>query len=108
MDTNTYSKEAIKTAPENLDDNELQMNAVIGLVGESAEILDLYKKFKYQGHPFDKEKVIDELGDTLWYANLLIKALSTTWEEVFDSNIKKLRSRYGEHFNSEKSINRKE
>lgn len=108
MNTAEYSNEAMKTAPQELNDREKQLNAVIGLVGESAEILDVYKKILYQGHPFDKDKVIDELGDTLWYANLLINALGTTWEEVFDTNIKKLRKRYGETFDAEKSIHRTE
>lgn len=122
MNCTEYMKEADKTAPEfsrNLTDYETNvlkmnakqatvLNAIIGLVGEAAEIQDAYKKMVFQGHPFSEEKIIDELGDVFWYAALLCKALNITFEDVFDYNIKKLRKRYGDHFESSKSVNREE
>lgn len=122
MNCEEYMKEAEKTAPDfskNLEDKEtkvLQMNAkealilnaIIGLVGEAAEIQDAYKKVVFQGHPANEEKIVDELGDVFWYAALLCKALGKNFEEVFDYNIKKLRKRYGEKFEANKSINREE
>lgn len=122
MDCKTYMLEAAKTAPDfshKLEDEEtqvlgmnarqaLKLNAIIGLVGEAAEIQDAYKKVVFQGHPENDEKLVDELGDVFWYAALLCQAINKSFEEVFDYNIKKLRKRYGEHFDSCKSVNREE
>lgn len=125
MDLKTYQAEALKTAPSfekpqlshgdyvkypvQLDDKQAYLlNALVGIVGEAGELLDSHKKVVFQGHPFNREKLIDELGDVLWYANLLCYAIDSSFEEVFESNIAKLRKRYGESFDSIKSINRTE
>lgn len=122
MNSNEYINEAMKTAPEflnKIEDKETKvlqlnaqqaiiLNAIVGLVGEAAEIQDAYKKVVWQGHPFNEEKIVDELGDVFWYCALLCKGLGKNFEQVFEYNIQKLRKRYGEHFDSEKSVNRKE
>jgi NTP pyrophosphatase (non-canonical NTP hydrolase) len=48
----------------------------LGLVGEAGEVADLIKKIKGHGHPPDRERLIKELGDVLWYVAVLHYALS--------------------------------
>ena len=100
-----YQKEAMKTAPV-LDSDGLIDNAVYGLCGEVGECVDRLKKVKCQGHPQDIEHLIYEMGDILWYLAEMATGAGVTLEKVAEMNIRKLRQRYGETFESAKSINR--
>lgn len=101
-----YSAEANKTIPDYLSKNNLMLNACLGLSGEVGEVVDLVKKYFYQGHELKVNKVIEELGDVLWYINEMAIGCDTSLEEIAKLNIGKLRRRYGNQFSSEKSINR--
>lgn len=105
---NEYQKEAAKTIPEGFDGKTMIDNAVYGLCGEVGECVDRLKKVKFQGHPNDKEHLIYEMGDILWYLAEMATGAGLTLEEVADKNILKLRKRYGDSFNSDKSVNRKD
>lgn len=82
--------------------------AVLGLSGESGEVADMQKKAMFHGHPFDRDEMIKELGDVLWYIVAAASALQTSLEEIAWRNIKKLEGRYRDGFSNEASINRKE
>lgn len=49
-----------------------------------------------------------ELGDTLYYLTWLIDTCGLELSEVAQTNVDKLRKRYGEGFSVEKSLNRKD
>ena len=86
--------------------------AISGISGEAGEISDLWKKVKFHNKPWDdenKQKMISEAGDMLWYMAKLLKTLDISFEDVIQSNINKLVSRYpGGVFSIEKSENRSE
>ena len=67
MNPNEYQKLAITTLNKYLSKNDVLINGVMGLCGESGEVIDLVKKHLHQGHELNKEKIIDELGDVCWY-----------------------------------------
>lgn len=110
MDFFTYQYEASKTIHDSLkkDKGEMLMNSVLGLAGEAGEVIDAIKKTKYQGHAFERTKILHEAGDVLWYISELCTALDCRLEDLAKMNIAKLRQRYGEHFEAEKSYNRKD
>ena len=81
-------------------------NASMGMVGESAETLEHMKKVLDQGHKINEDKLIEEAGDTLWYIAKLARYCNVTLEELAIRNINKLRKRYPQGFDSEKSVNR--
>ena len=83
-------------------------NAALGLTGEAGEVADLVKKHVYHSHELDRTKMITELGDVLFYAEILMNELNVTRHEVEKKNIEKLAARYPSGFNSQDSINRKE
>ena len=83
-------------------------NVGLGLAGEAGECADLIKKTLHQGHEFDKEKLIRELGDVCWYVALACSVLEIDMEEVMTLNIEKLADRYPEKFEAERSIFRNE
>jgi NTP pyrophosphatase (non-canonical NTP hydrolase) len=78
----------------------------MGLAGESGECIDYVKKNIFQFHDIDHDKLIEELGDVLWYAAELAAGLGVTLEEVADRNIQKLMRRYPVGFSAEDSIRR--
>lgn len=83
------------------------IHACFGMAGETGEVVDIVKKSVFYGKELDRTKVLEEIGDNLWYVNLLIRELGSTWEEVFEMNIKKLSARYPDlKFDADRAINR--
>lgn len=175
MKIEEYQALAMRTSP---DGHDRVLNGCLGLIGESGEIVDLVKKWKFQsGDNADlpEDKLIDECGDVLWYcaelctgrgmdiANIkcrydhafiavmdiitlavylsaacheiyadikdncfddvvhydietvmraveaiLIKFCGSSLEKAMDYNIEKLRKRYPDGFDPERSLNRPE
>lgn len=106
MNINEYQKLAMKTLNPNLSKQDMLINGVMGLCGESGEAIDLVKKHLHQGHELNKEALIKELGDIAWYLAELATVLDVSLEEVLERNIEKLKKRYPEGFDSEQSIHR--
>lgn len=102
-----YQAAAMRTAA-SLDKNALVLNGVMGLNGEAGECIDIVKKHLFQGHELDADKLLDELGDTLWYAAILAEGIGTTLDDVMQHNVDKLMRRYPEGFDAERSIHREE
>ena len=82
------------------------LHAAMGMVTESAEFLDAFKKYLAYGKPLDKANLIEELGDQLWYIALALRSLDTSFEEVFRVNIEKLQSRYPNDFTQLDALSR--
>lgn len=106
MTINEYQKLAMTTLNPQLDKKDVLINGVMGLCGESGEAIDIVKKWLAQGHELDKEKLAKELGDIAWYLAETAYALDLPLEQIFQGNIDKLKKRYPEGFDSERSINR--
>ncbi len=106
MTINEYQKLAMTTLNPALSRKDVLINGVMGLCGESGEAIDIVKKHLAQGHPLDEEKLIGELGDVAWYLAETAMALDVTLEEVLQRNIDKLKARYPEGFDSDRSRNR--
>lgn len=108
MTINEYQKLAMTTLNKELSERDVLINSVMGLCGESGEAIDIVKKHLYQGHELERDKLIKELGDIAWYLAECSFALGVPFEDVLALNIEKLRKRYPEGFETEKSINREE
>lgn len=106
MRINEYQKLAMTTLNPNLDKKDILINGVMGLCGESGEVIDIVKKHLAQGHELDREKIIKELGDVAWYMAEIATVLDVELEDVLVQNIEKLKKRYPEGFSTEKSVNR--
>jgi NTP pyrophosphatase (non-canonical NTP hydrolase) len=106
MTIKEYQKLAMTTLNPALDQKDVLINGVMGLCGESGEAIDIVKKWLAQGHELDKEKLAKELGDIAWYLAETATALDLNLEDIFEANIEKLRRRYPEGFDSQRSIHR--
>ena len=84
--------------------------AGVGLAAESGEFLEIVKKMVFQGKPWNsdnREHLIIELGDVMWYVAQACMALDISFDEVIEGNIKKLEKRYpGGSFDIHDSENR--
>ena len=88
------------------------LTAALGLTAESGEFTEIVKKILLQGKPYNKENVFHmkrELGDICWYLAQACMALDTTFDEIIEMNVDKLKARYpGGEFDVHKSENRRE
>lgn len=107
MTINEYQKEAMRTAQaDTLNNEERLLNGVMGLNGEAGEAIDIVKKHIFQGHDLDIEHVAKELGDIAWYLATSADAIGYDLETILQMNVDKLRARYPEGFDPDKSQHR--
>lgn len=107
MTINEYQLEALRTASGMNKQYPMELNGVLGLAGESGECVDMMKKHLFQGHPLDKEHMAKELGDVAWYLAITAHAIGYDLETVLQMNVDKLRKRYPNGFEAERSLHRK-
>ena len=73
--------------------------AAVGMSAESGEFLEIIKKMVFQGKPWNednREHLIIELGDIMWYVAQACMALEVSFDDVIATNVKKLEKRYPE------------
>ena len=91
---------------------ERLLTAAVGMSAESGEFIEVVKKMIFQGKPVNEENLFHlkrELGDVMWYVAQACMALDTTFDEIVEMNVDKLKARYpGGEFDVHKSENRKE
>ncbi len=89
---------------------ERLLTAAVGISAEGGEFTEIVKKMIFQGKPYDKsnkEHLIIELGDVMWYVAQACMALEVSMDEVIETNVTKLAKRYPEgHFDEFFSENR--
>lgn len=106
MNVNEYQRLAMTTLNPELTKRDVLINSVMGLCGESGEAIDIVKKWMAQGHELDKAHLAKELGDIAWYLAEAATALDLPLEDIFQANLDKLKKRYPEGFDSQKSLAR--
>ena len=76
---------------------ERLLTAGVGINAEGGEFLEIIKKMIFQGKPWDahnKEHLVIELGDLMWYVAQACMALGVSFDEAIARNVKKLEARY--------------
>ena len=105
MELLEYQRLAQRTSNTKTSSEKIE-NGLMGLNGEAGECIDILKKYRFQGHELDRTKLLDELGDVLWYIAEAASGLGITMEDIAIHNIGKLKKRYPEGFDSERSRHR--
>ena len=123
MTGNEYQEQAMRTndghAQDRLADRMLAgimqekdvaglVNGLMGLSGEAGELTDLFKKWIFHNAPLDEEHAKKEVGDVCWYIAMICHSMGWNLSEIMQMNIDKLKARYPEGFDTEKSNHRKE
>ena len=102
MDLNTYQREAQATdrVPSTKDTGDAGNNLIVpllGLAGETGELLSEYKKHLRDGasHLLFKERVSEELGDLLWYIANVAEKFDLKLNDIAQQNLEKASGRWG-------------
>lgn len=102
-----YQNLAARTIGKNMSVEDQEMHALHGMVGEIGELHSIYQKI-YQGHKDMDEHKKKEIGDLLWFIAEYCTANGWDLDHIMRMNIDKLRARYPDGFDSERSLHRKE
>ena len=107
MTLHEYQRLARRTQNRELTGFARKMHALHGMAGEVGEIHGIFQK-QYQGHNVVRDALIDEMGDLMWFIAELSDVIGITLEEVCKRNIEKLKKRYPEGFDEDRSVHRDE
>jgi NTP pyrophosphatase (non-canonical NTP hydrolase) len=100
VDFNSYQKEALRTdrvpARDGVDDATSLIVPMLGLAGETGQLLSEYKKHLRDGeaHRLFKERVSEELGDLLWYVANVASKFDLSLSDVAATNLAKTKQRW--------------
>ena len=108
MDLNDYQQLAARTLGRDRTQEQQLANAALGLTGEAGETAEIIKKHLFHATPLDQDALVKELGDCLWYIAAFATVLDLSLADIAQRNIDKLRKRYPEGFDPERSRNRTE
>ena len=108
MHLDEYQSLSARTLGRDRSHEQQLANAALGLTGEAGEVAELIKKHLFHATPLDKDALVKELGDCLWYIAAFGTVLGLSLDDIAERNIDKLRKRYPEGFDSERSRNRME
>jgi NTP pyrophosphatase (non-canonical NTP hydrolase) len=108
MHLDEYQQLAARTLGGDRTHEQQLSNAALGLTGEAGEVAEIIKKHLYHATPLDQDALVKELGDCLWYVAAFANVLGLSLDDVAERNIEKLRRRYPEGFDTERSRNRVE
>lgn len=107
MEIFEYQNLAYRTVNYDLTWKELEKHALYGMVSEIGELHGIYQK-TYQGHEFNEEHAKKELGDLMWFIAEYCTAHAWKLDDICQMNVDKLKNRYPDGFEADKSLHRKE
>jgi NTP pyrophosphatase (non-canonical NTP hydrolase) len=108
MTLDEYQELAARTLGRDRTHDQQLANAALGLTGEAGEVAEVIKKHLFHATPLDQDALAKELGDCLWYIGAFATVLGLSMDDIAQRNIDKLRKRYPEGFDTERSRNRTE
>lgn len=106
MTGSEYQVLAMRTASK-LRPTDAFYHGIHMLAAEAGECNGLVQK-TFQGHELDDEKMFDELGDVLWAVARICSAMDVTIDDIMQRNIDKLKRRYPDGFEVNRSVNREQ
>ena len=96
MDLLEFQERAAKTDQCPGNEGSAVVIPLMGLAGETGNLLTEYKKFIRDGagHELFKDQVSEELGDALWYLANLATKFGLSLDEIASKNLEKVRNRW--------------
>lgn len=91
MNLNDYQQNANKTLAGN---EHVLTNLSLGLASDTGQVIDMIKRYTFQGSDLNKDDLKDELGDVLWYLSQIALWADIPFEDVAQSNLETLAKRY--------------
>lgn len=97
MNFDRYQKDALKKDRVREEDDMASLIVpMLGLAGETGQLLGEYKKYLRDGeaHRLFKERVSEELGDLLWYISNVASKFDLSLSEIASENLVKVKQRW--------------
>jgi NTP pyrophosphatase (non-canonical NTP hydrolase) len=85
-----------------------ELHMLLGLVTETGELADAYKKQVGYEQPINMVNVVEEMGDILFYLTGLCYEVGITLNDLKQWNMVKLNKRYPEGFTAPDALARKD
>ena len=82
------------------------IHMIFGMITETGELTDAYKKNLAYGTPLDMVNVSEEIGDLMFYIASFCRMNKLDLEKILETNVAKLESRYPEKFSEYYANNR--
>ena len=101
MNFNDYQRDAQKTdrvpGRKNIQSGNDVIVPLLGLAGETGELLSEYKKHLRDGnsHLLFKNRISEELGDLLWYVANVAEKFDLKLDDIANQNLEKTQNRWG-------------
>jgi len=81
-------------------------HGILGKTTEAGELMEGFFHALALAKKPDEVNIIEEMGDDQWYNAEILSALNTSFEEIWNLNIAKLKARYGSAFSEEAALGR--
>jgi len=94
MTLDDYQAVARRTINPALSDSDRLLDAAAGLSEEAGEFLGLVRKRAFQSRDVSRDKLVEELGDSLWCLAIAADCLGICLEDVAVTNVRKLEARH--------------
>lgn len=91
MEFNDYQKSAHETLT---DDEQVLTNLAIGLASETGSVLSLLQNYTFGNAELNRDDLIKELGDTLWYLSQIAGWSGIDFEDVAQANLEHVKEKY--------------
>jgi len=82
-------------------DIEGLLHAAIGISGEGGELIDTVKKSWVYAKPLDRQNLLEEIGDLLFYTQAMCNLIGIDFKTAIDHNCAKLLRRYPNGYTNE-------
>lgn len=105
MTFNEYQKLSERTISKKLRMKEKILHSLFGMTAEIGELHGIFQKV-YQGHVADETHMKKEIGDLLWFIAEFCTTNGWKFDEIAEMNVDKLKARYPEGFEEERSLHR--
>ena len=99
MEFNDYQMAAKRTLYGN---EQVLTNCALGLAGESGQVVDIVKNYTFRSKKLDRQELIHEMVDVLWYLSQIAEWADIPFDEVAKANIDELNRRYPSGFKKQK------
>ena len=97
MEFNEYQQAANRTLYGN---EQVLTNCVLGLAGETGQVVDIVKDYTFRGKKLDREELKYEMGSVLWYLSQVAEWADIPFDEIAQANIETLNERYPNGYQS--------
>lgn len=77
------------------------LHGVMGIASEAGELIGASA---WKGD--NRQALVEELGDLFWYIALICQETGISFEEIWQANVAKLRTRYPSGFTRDRAMNR--